>query len=368
MKPIPLSTFSPTFTPPVTGYRGSLAPVANSYDTSGHFRSRTGSANKRPRNEEIDIMYDLSQEYPPLAPPEKPSLNIREIKNLLVTATAAGEGVKALIDAPDADPNLKTFGNLCMSLLKVVGAAIDAGIVPLAATGTGGGRIPAPQVPQKPQVAAGIKELREALEKSDKETVVFDANLGKLGMANRTSLANAFSVGLRAAVVEAAAAAGTDPIEAVRITDDALSCASDMEFVGARSEPAKDRAGNAKDFYTMPIKMKFEDRDARINFEKQLKTHAGLRSVMSLPKPIRVEQAALQKALKELYPNDFIMVRPDTRTLRLVSYRKVGGEGRWERGQEEVALNPGTMLPGYRARESFSFPRIVTEPEAIMES
>jgi hypothetical protein len=255
-----------------------------------------------------------------------------------------------------------------MALLKVIGAAIDAGIVPLAACGSGGGRVPPPQVPQKPQVAAGVKELREALEKSERETVVFDANLGKLGIANRGSLANTFSVGLRAAVVEAAAATGADPIEAVRVTDDALSCASDMEFVGARSERAKDRDGNMRDFYTMPVKMKFEDRDARINFEKQLKSHAGLRSVMSLPKPIRIEQSALQKALKDLYPDDYIMVRPDSRTLRLVSYRKVGGVGKWERGMEEVALNPGTMLPGYKARETFSFPRISTEPVAIMES
>jgi hypothetical protein len=218
-----------------------------------------------------------------------------------------------------------------------------------------------PQPPQKPQVAAGVKELREALEKADRETVVFDANLGKLGLANRPALANAFSAGMRAAVVDAAAAAGNDPIEAVRVTDDALSCASDMEFIGARSEMAKDRASNVKDFYTMPVKMRFEDRDARINFEKQIKKYCGLRSVMSLPKPIRIEQAALQKALKELYPEDYIMVRPDVRTLRLVSFRKVGGEGKWERGQEEVALNPGTMLPGYKARETFSFPRIITD-------
>jgi hypothetical protein len=26
-----------------------------------------------------------------------------------------------------------------------------------------------------------------------------------------------------------------------------------------------------------------------------------------------------------------------------------------------VALNPGTMLPGYKARETFSFPRIITD-------
>jgi hypothetical protein len=142
MKPIPLSAFAPTFTPPVTGYRGSLAPVANMYDSSGHFRGRTSSANKRPRNDEIDNVFNLSQEYPPLVPPSKPSLNVEEIKKLLVTATAAGESVKGLIDAPEADPNLKTFGNLSMALLKVVEAMIEAGIAPLAAGAVGNGRGP----------------------------------------------------------------------------------------------------------------------------------------------------------------------------------------------------------------------------------
>jgi hypothetical protein len=142
MKPIPLSAFSPSFTPPVTGYRGSLAPVANMYDQSGTFRARTGSANKRLCNEEIDLLFDRSQEYPPLTPPEKPALNVEEIRKLLVVATVAGEAVKPLIEAQDADQNLKLFGNLSMALLKVVGAMIDGGITPLAVGAAAAGRLP----------------------------------------------------------------------------------------------------------------------------------------------------------------------------------------------------------------------------------
>jgi hypothetical protein len=72
---------------------------------------------------------------------------------------------------------------------------------------------------------------------------------------------------------------------------------------------------------------------------------------MSLPKPIRIEQAAFQKALRDRYKSDLIMVRPDVRTLRLVSFRKEGGKGKWFRGQEELVLAPRIMLPGYKARE-----------------
>jgi hypothetical protein len=231
----------------------------------------------------------------------------------------------------------------------VISAIVETGIVPLVEkTGNLAQKAP-PQTAQKPE--PGVRELREALLKADRETVIFDADLGSHGVANRSTLANAFSAGLRNKVVELAKTNGQDPAEAVRVADDALSCAGDMEFIGARSEKAKDRSGNEKNYYTMPVKLRFEDRDARINFERQIKATSGLRSIMSLPKPIRIEQAAFQKALRDRYQSDFIMVRPDVRTLRLVSFRKEGGEGKWFRGQEELALAPGIMLPGYKARE-----------------
>jgi hypothetical protein len=358
MKPIPLSAYCDNFVPPITGFRGSSTPHANSFDPSGNFQSRprVGSANKRPWSEEIDLVYDLNAEYPPLVTPAKQGLNVNEIKKLLVDAVTAGQEARAVLDQPDTDPKLKAFGNLSLSLLSVVSAMVETGIVPLATATQNAEKKSAPPTSQKPE--AGVRELKEALLKADREAVIFYADLGKLGLANRTALANAFSAGLRAKVVENAKSNGQDPAEAIRVTDDALSCVSDMEFIGTRSERAKDRSGAEKTFFTMPVKVKFEDRDARINFEKQVKNTAGLRAVMSLPKPIRVEQSAFQKALRDRYKSDFIMVKPDPRTLRLISFRKEGGEGKWFRGEEELALPPGIMLPGYKAREA-----IVLTPE-----
>jgi hypothetical protein len=106
----------------------------------------------------------------------------------------------------------------------------------------------------------------------------------------------------------------------------------------------------------MPVKMKFEDRDARINFEKQLKSHAGLRSVMSLPKPFRIEQSALQKALKDLYPNDYIMVRPDSRTLRLVSYQQGGWRGEVGAGYGGGGLEPRHHVAGLQGQGNLLLP------------
>jgi len=129
-----------------------------------------------------------------------------------------------------------------------------------------------------------------------------------------------------------------------------------MEFLVSRSVPhinrrdANDPANRT--FCTMPVKLKFDDRSARINFEKIAKRHLGLRAVMSLPKPIRKEQAAF----KNRYRDDIITVRPDARTLELIAFRKKDGERGWTRCAERLALPPGALLPGYTPRQEIALP------------
>jgi hypothetical protein len=47
-------------------------------------------------------------------------LDLKEIKTLMVTATAAGEEVRPLLEAEDVDPKVKIFGSLSLALLQVV--------------------------------------------------------------------------------------------------------------------------------------------------------------------------------------------------------------------------------------------------------
>jgi hypothetical protein len=51
--------------------------------------------------------------------------------------------------------------------------------------------------------------------------------------------------------------------------DDALSCVSDMEFLGAKSKKfLKEGDMRSNTFCTMPVKFRFDDKHSRINFEK----------------------------------------------------------------------------------------------------
>jgi len=368
LKPIPLAAFAPSFVPPVTGYNGSLAPVANAFDPNGFFaqRGRVGSASKRMRSEEIDCVFDRSTDYPPNQNPPKQAVNTGVIRGLVVAASAAGGEARTLLDDPTLDPKLKIFGNLCLSVLAAVESMLECGIAPISAGLDGRGYAAAAKKSQIPPPTAprpnppGLNELKESLRKADLESVLFDADLGPLPVANRAALSSALSSGLRAAAVSKAGIAGGDPAEAIRVMEDALSCVADMEFLGQKSRKFIGRAGESdprtNKFCTMPIKLKFDDRSARINFERSIQTNCGLRATMSVPAPIRTEQAAFGKAVRARYPNEIVMVRPDIEALELVAFHKEDGGKRWLRCQETLPIPYEILLPTYTPRQIVVLP------------
>jgi hypothetical protein len=188
---------------------------------------------------------------------------------------AAGEEAKPLIENPETDEKIKTFGNLSIALLKLVEALVENGFIPLTGAGTGSGGLPKatpPAPPPKPQ--PGLKELKDCLEKADTESILFDANLGQFSVGNRGNLCASFSSGIRATAIENAEAKGTDPGEAIRAMNDALECVSEMDFIGLKSEKTKQKCpvtNEPKQHYTMPIKLKFEDRNSHLHFERTVK-------------------------------------------------------------------------------------------------
>jgi hypothetical protein len=376
MKPIPLAAYLPDFVPPVTGFNGSPAPVANMYDSNGIFQARGRSNSvKRKRTEEIDLVFDHSVEYPPLSQPDRPVFDLMKVKGLMVAAGSAAEDIRPLIDDPDTDPKLKNLGKLTLTILDALGAVIECGLAPLsgaaaskAAGGAVNGGAKAPPISAKPAPTPGQRELKESLEKADRESIMFEVDLGKNTLANRSALAAAFSNTVRKAAIDIATASGKDPTEAVRVMDDTLSIVSDMEFIGSSSQRFISKKANdirSNTFCTMPVKFKFEDRNSRIHFEKSMRDHCNFRAGISLPKPVRLEQAAFLSALKERYPQDAITVRPDIRSASLYALRKVGGEGAWVGCPERLSLSPSIMLPNFVPRKSMTLTPLINEKCSI---
>ena len=114
----------------------------------------------------------------------------------------------------------------------------------------------------------------------------------------------------------------------------------------------------------MPVKLEFPDRDSRINFERTIRDHTGLRAVQSLPQSIRNEMAVFRKAMEDRYKDEIIMTRPNSGTLEFIAFRKRDGDKRWRSCVETHPIPLGIMLPGFRVSSTVTLP----EAEAMEES
>ena len=245
-KPISLHAAGATLTvvrpfiPPVTGVNGCSSPVANTFDASGNFRGRdrAWSASKRARTE-LDAVYDLSQQFPPLSQPDRPALDMNSIKSLMVSAAAVAGDVIKLCDEPTTSPELKAVTMMLIALMRAMEGVVEQGLVPLSSTVSVAGRgfaatakrqINPPTAAPKPP-APGTKELMDALDAAEKESVVFGANLGALPVANRAVLNTNFSVDLLRKTEEKVNSGSGELVESTRQVEDALACVEKSNFL-----------------------------------------------------------------------------------------------------------------------------------------
>jgi hypothetical protein len=241
--------------------------------------------------------------------------------------------------------------------LDLVSAVVEDGILPMSSSiaspsfAAVAGSRPTNTAPARPRPEQGTAELRAALTAADKTAVVFDADLGPSPVANRSALNNALAAGLKAATQKVADATGGDIAEGIRLVNDALSCADNVEFLGQTTSRKIDKTDPAKPitlpFCTMPVRLDFPDRNTRIHFERTVRKHCNLKASISLPAPIRKYQGLYLQALKERHHGKFVMVRPDTASLGLVAFLKEEGDRTWKRCPGHHPIPRGIMLPDF---------------------
>jgi len=356
MKPIPLGSFVPQ----VTGTNGRPGAVAsNLYDGSGNFRERTGSF-KRLRtgdDRDLDDRFDITRNYPPLSHPPKPNFDVEAIQALMVDASSKAEIIKARNDDPNMDPVARDFAVFNLSLFALLSAVVEKAVMPLANSpppSWNRNAVEAPPTAAKP--ARGKKELTDALLTAERTAIIFDVDLGTASVGNKDRLAHVFSSTVKAkAVAVAEEKKGTEEevvaavAEAVRAADDALSCASDMCFLG-QSTKAYANKRDASDprngtFFTMPIKLEFPDKSSRMHFERVMREKCKIKAAMSLPPGIRKEAEKVRKTALEKFPGKLVMVRAESDGQQFVVFHKCDGDPKWVRDSETFPIPVSAVLP-----------------------
>jgi hypothetical protein len=346
------------FIPPVTLGNSSTPVVANLFDSTGNFRQRNWSFKKRrfdggeSDREEIYSKDPVTASAPPV-----PRLDIGKIRGLMVRANEMASAIRSRLADGFGSAESRELADSSIALLELVTAVVEEGIIPLssspaAASGSAATSARAiPTVPAKPRVEPGTAELRAALTAAEKSAVVFYANLGPSPVANRATLNGAFAAGLKTAAIRVAENSGGDVSENIRVVNDALSCADNMEFLGQSTVRKIDKRDpkNPKtlSYCSMPIRIDFPDRNTRIHFERTVRKHCELKASISLPKPIRQMQSAFLAAMRACNPGKIVMVRPDVPSLSFVAFLKEDGEGGWTRHPDQYPIPRGIMLPGF---------------------
>jgi hypothetical protein len=366
-KPVLLS-----FIPPVTIGGVSSPVVANLFDASGNFRQRQGSF-KRPRVEaggdgSRDMMYDLSRDAAPPVLPGQLKLDTVKIRGLMVRANETATAIRTRISDSSAPPEFLELARSIIALLDLVSAVVEEGILPLSSSiasptfAAVAGSRPNNNVPAKPRPEQGTAELKAALVAADKTAVIFDADLGPSPVANRVALNNALAAGLKAATQKVADEKGTDIAEGIRVVNDALSCADNVEFLGQTTVRKIDKSDPSNPipmpFCTMPVKLDFPDRNTRIHFERTVRKHCDLKASISLPAPIRKYQGMYLQAMKERHRGKFVMVRPDTASLGLITFVKEEGDRSWTRCPGYHPIPRGIMLPDFTLPNYIDLPAV----------
>jgi hypothetical protein len=340
------------------------------FDGSGNFHQRHGSF-KGLRTDggtsaASDGYYDLSREASVAAIPTVPKLDVGRIRDLLVKANEMAGTVRSRLSVDGVSEETKELARFNMALLDLVSAVVEEGILPLSSpaaaaasfASVAGTAPPAQSAPSRPRVEPGMAELKAGLA-SDKTAVVFDADLGPSPVTNQATLNGAFAAGLKA-TLKVAADAGGDANEAIRVVNDALSCADNVDFKGQTSSKLIDKRDPnnpvVMPFCSMPVKLDFPDRNTRIHFERTIRKHCNLKATISLPTIIQKYQALYLNAVKECHPGRVVMVRPDVASLSLVALFKEEGGGAWTRCPGGHPILCGILLPDYKLPNRVDLP------------
>jgi hypothetical protein len=192
------------------------------------------------------------------------------------------------------------------------------------------GQNPGKKPPSPEDVQA--KRVRQAINKAEKTTTIFELNMGPVPIINKETLARKVTLALHenATTSEQVSSGAISRADAEEMVDDMLTVAS-LDFLGNGSTkykndkaPEDPRIGK---MCTLPVKLLFKDKDDRILAEQTLRKLCKVRCSTPYPKKLRKMIKDLVDEGKEKAPGHFIRVRVYSDSLKLEAHASI--EGKW---------------------------------------
>jgi hypothetical protein len=176
------------------------------------------------------------------------------------------------------------------------------------------------------------KKFLQAVKEAEKSTLVFNLDMGTVAVMNPATMNRKFSMALKAKAAEQDGNANGEPkADTVTQLDDTLSMVKNMDFFGKTTKQAK-----GKDYFTIPVKLAYKDKDTRIAAEQNLRKLCKVSCTIPYHSSLRDVMRRTMTECKAKYKDSYIQTRLDTDKMMLkVSYRH---NGVWYNDVEQVPL------------------------------
>ena len=216
-------------------------------------------------------------------------------------------------------------------------------------------------MPPPPAPTAGElkrKKFVMAMRDAEKSLLMFGLNLGTVPIMNTTTLSQKVTTDITSKAAFAEDKTNGRPSDdTVTILEDTLSLAKGLEFFGKVTKPyvnSRDKDDPANNtFHTLPVRMSFKDKDAKIRAEKVLRSSCKISCTTPYPPNLRAAISKVMSAQKAAHKEDFVQVRVDLEKFTLNVSRKI--DGTWRNNIETVPINDDAMdlsRPGRKVSDS----------------
>lgn len=187
-----------------------------------------------------------------------------------------------------------------------------------------------------------VLEVKEA----ERSMLIFRTDMGKVPVMNCETMRKRFTMDLTAKAAQVENKVDGKPsVATVQQLDDTLSMVTRMEYFGKVTKRSvrfdEDRRKVEEDFFTVPVKISFKDKNTREAAESRLRGLCGTRSTIPYHRTLRAAINNIVKESKEKYPRSFIQVKVEADKFRVTVNRRE--EGVWYDGVEVVPL-PDSVL------------------------
>jgi len=188
-----------------------------------------------------------------------------------------------------------------------------------------------------------------AVRMAERSVVVYNLNLGQAPLLNPNTISSRITTALLAAAAANIPGNGSNTSQAGEMVNDLLSQVRSMDLLGKGTKPCKDpkRPANNGTFYTIPVKLSFNNKQIAKNVTEMLRTQYKVSTSIPYHRTLKKAMTLAYEKVSKANPGKHVLITLDSqnRCLKALLKTPPGQSESWAESGWEVSGNGPILLP-----------------------